>query len=99
MPDLPLPAYRDLLMALEMEFTYNFRGCTVQRGLSGRYLSQAGQPVPDRINLIHTDTPYTFTRQQELLSQFADELRIRAAEALEEEAILVAVFPIYHSGQ
>jgi hypothetical protein len=32
------------------------------------------------------------------LSQYADALRNAALEALEEEAILVAVIPLYHAG-
>jgi len=96
-PDSPLPAYQDLLERLEKEFTERFGGCTVQRGLSGNYLSQSGQLIQDRVNLIYTDTPYSFTQNLPLLSRFADELRTNAAEALEEEAILVAVMPVYHS--
>jgi len=57
---LPRAAYRDLLSALTQEFTYTFGGCTIIRGLNGSYLSQAGLPIQDRINLIYTDTPYTF---------------------------------------
>ncbi len=96
-PDLPLAAYHNLLETLEAEFTYNFGGCTVQRGLSGNYLAQSGQPTQDRVNLIYTDTPYSFTQNYLLLSRFADELRTRATNALVEEAILVAVMPVYHS--
>lgn len=97
MPDLPVAAYQNLLETLEAEFTYTFGGCTVQRRLSGNYLSQSGQPTQDRVNLIYTDTPYTFTQNHSLSSAFADELRKRAASALVEEAILVAVVQVYHS--
>jgi len=96
-PDLPIAAYQNLLETLEQEFTYTFGGCTVQRGLAGNYLSHAGQPIQDRISLIYADTPYSFAENLLLLSGFADELRTRAAEALEEKAILVAVMPVHHS--
>jgi hypothetical protein len=33
LPDVPRPAYQDLLAALEQEFTYTFGGCTTLRGL------------------------------------------------------------------
>ncbi len=53
LPDLPTPAYRNLLEAFDQEFTYAFGGCTVVRGLEGSYLSRAGVKTPDRINLTH----------------------------------------------
>ena len=96
-PDLPIAAYYRLLEQLEAEFIYNFGGCTLQRGLEGNYLSQTSEPIQDRVNLLYTDIPYSFTENLSLLSSFTDELRNRAAEALNEEAILVVVMPVYHS--
>jgi hypothetical protein len=60
--DLPKPAYQDLLVALDREFTYAFRGCSIIPGLDGSYLSLAGEQLQDRITLIYTDTPYAFKR-------------------------------------
>ncbi len=40
LPDLPKPAYENLLIALAQEFTYAFGGSTLIRGLEGSYLSQ-----------------------------------------------------------
>jgi hypothetical protein len=97
LPDVPRAAYQDLLGALEQEFTYAFGGCTTVRGLEGNYLSQLGLRMRDRINLVYTDTPFTFEENFARLSRYADELRGAAFEALEEEAVLVAVFQIYHS--
>jgi len=97
LPDLLKPSYQNLLQAFEDKFTYNFGGCTIIRGLDGSYLSKFGQPIKDRINLIYTDTPYSFQENSELLSTYTDKLRKTAFEALEEEAILVAVWQIYHS--
>lgn len=68
LPDLPRAAYQDLLGAPEREFTYAFGGCTIIRGLDGSYLSQAGLQIQDRINLIYTDTPYSFEENFETLS-------------------------------
>jgi hypothetical protein len=31
LPDVPRPAYQDLLAALEQEFTYTFGGCATVR--------------------------------------------------------------------
>ena len=97
LPDLPRAAYRNLLSALSQEFTYTFGGCTIIRGLDGSYLSQAGLPIQDRINLIYTDTPYTFQENIETISMYADKLKVAAFAALEEEAILIAVSKVYHA--
>lgn len=66
LPDLPRPAYQNLLAALGQEFTYTFGGCTTVRGLEGNYLCKLGLQIRDRINLVYTDTPFaveeTFAR-------------------------------------
>ena len=98
LPDLPKPSYQDLLQALDQEFTYAFGGCTIIHGLDGSYLSQGGAKLQDRINLIYTDTPYGFKENFDIIAKYADKLREAAFKALEEEAILVAVYPVYHSG-
>jgi hypothetical protein len=97
LPDLPSATYQDLLSALEQEFTYAFGGCTIVRGLDGSYLSQAGAQIQDRINLIYTDTPYTFEENFEVISAYADKLRDAAFTALEEETVLVAAIKVYHA--
>jgi hypothetical protein len=97
LPDLPRAAYQDLLSALTQEFTYTFGGCTIIRGLDGSYLSQAGFSIPDPINLIYTDTPYTFKEHFEIVSTYADKLSAAAFAALAEEAILVVVSQVYHA--
>lgn len=96
-PDLLEEAYQKLLEVFEQEFTYTFGGCTVSRGLSGSFQSQIGAVVPDRINLIYTDTPFSLEASLPLLSTYTDELRQSALRMLNEEAILVAVMPVYHS--
>lgn len=97
LPDLLKPSYQSLLRTLDEEFTFAFGGCTIVRGLDGSYLSNFGGKIQDRINLIYTDTPYSFHDNSDLLSAYTDELKKAALEALEEEAILIAVWQIYHS--
>lgn len=97
-PDLIKPSYQNLLQTLNKEFAYTFGGCTIVRGLDGSYLSNFGQIIPDRINLIYTDTPFSLHENQDLVSTYTDEIKNTAFEALQEEAILVAVWQIYHSG-
>jgi hypothetical protein len=68
LPDLPRVAYYNLLDELTQEFTYAFGGCTIIHGLDGSYLSEAGSPIQDRINLVYTDTPYAFVENFETIS-------------------------------
>lgn len=96
-PDQPVSAYQELLRTIVNEFTVSFGGCTVKHGLDGYYLSKFGQTIPDRISIVYTDTPFDFQRNIDALSRYADKLRENAFEALREEAILVAVLPVYHS--
>ena len=79
LPDLPSGSYRDLLLALEDEFTYAFGGCTILRGIHGNYLSQAGLKIQDRINLIYSDLPLALSNNFESVARYADELRAEAA--------------------
>lgn len=97
LPDLPNQAYRDLLDTLDREFTYAFGGCTILCGLAGSYLSQHGVIIKDQINLIWTDTPLLFSEDFDRISRYADRLRDVAFSALEEEAVLLVVFPVFHS--
>ena len=97
LPELPRAIYQDLLAALTREFTYTFGGCTIIRGLDGSYLSRAGQHVQDRINLVYIDTPYSFERNFEIISNYADKLKAAVLAALQEDAILVAAMKTYHT--
>jgi hypothetical protein len=97
LPDLPRSAYQDLLISLDREFTHAFGGCTIIRGLAGSYLSRHGQILNDRINLVVTDTPLIFRQDAESISHYADHLRQAAFIALDEEAVLVVAYPVYHS--
>jgi hypothetical protein len=97
LPDTPREAYRDLLAVFEQEFTYTFGGCTLLRGLEGNYLSQAGFPIRDRINLLYADMLQPFETNFATVSRYADALRDIAFAALQEEAVLIAVYKVYHS--
>ena len=96
-PDLFGSQYQELLKILEREFTYTFGGCTINRELSGSFQSRTGLPVPDRISLIYTDTAFDLEESLPLISVYMDDLRQSAFRMLNEEAILVAGLPVYHS--
>ena len=97
LPDLLDPAYQNLLLALENEFTYNFGGCTVVRGLDGSYLSKSAVKISDRVTIIYTDSSYSFQDHIETLSSYSDKIRAFAFDALGEETILVVAFEVFHS--
>ncbi len=96
-PDSPGSKYQEFLKNLEREFTHTFGGCTVLRVIDGSYLSKKGLLLNDRINLIYTDTPYTFRDNFAILSRYGEALRLAVYQALEEETVLVAMFGVYHA--
>ena len=97
LPDLQTPSYRNLLETLEREFTYTFGGCTIIPGLDGTYLSQAGLSMHDKVNIIFTDLPLNLDNNLDRLSRYTDHLSRAAFDALEEEAVLVTAFRVYHA--
>jgi hypothetical protein len=99
LPDLPKQSYQGLLVAFDQEFTYTFGGCTIVRGLDGSYLSRVGSKMQDKINTVYTDIPLALAENFERVSRYADNLTKAAYEALEEEAILVVAFNVYHAEQ
>jgi hypothetical protein len=96
LPDLPKPSYQELLETLDREFTHTFGGSTIIRGLEGSYLSQLGTKMQDRISLIYTDVAVDFDRNFGRISAYADRVKDSVVEALEEEAVLIAVLKVYH---
>ena len=65
--------------------------------MDGYYLSKYGHPIADRIVVVYSDTPFDFQENIKVLERYADNLRKYAFEALDEEEILLAVWPVYHS--
>jgi hypothetical protein len=96
LPDVSRPAYQDLLGELEQEFTYAFGGSTTVRGLEGNYLSRLGSLVRDRVNPVYTDTPFATEAHFAQVARYSSGLRDAALAALEEEAVLVVVYKVYH---
>jgi hypothetical protein len=95
-PDLPDPIYSRLLEELGDELSYAFGGCTVSRS-SGKYRSTSGAILPDKINILFTDTPFRWVQDGDTIERYAQELKRVVQNALEEEeAILIAVHPVFH---
>jgi hypothetical protein len=96
-PDLPDPIYFNLLERLGDELSYAFGGCTVVPA-SGKYRSESGLILPDKINILFTDTSFDWAKDQEVIGRYAAELQDAISRALEnEEAILVAAYEVRHS--
>jgi hypothetical protein len=96
LPDLPRPAYRRLLERLDSEFAHTFGGCTTLRGLDASYLSRKGLSISDRINLIYTDAPLSIRENFTQFSKYGETLHLAVHDTLEEEAVLVVMFSVYH---
>jgi len=65
--------------------------------LHGSYVSDAGFQLYDRVNLIYTDASIRFDPNVAALARFTDKLQQAAFDALEEEAILVITFKVFHA--
>jgi hypothetical protein len=99
LPDLPSPEYEALLKLFASEFTSAFGGCSTVRGIEGSYLSEAGVPIGDKINLIYSDTPLMLSTDSNRVAAYVTEVKRAAMGALvEEEEILVSVEQVYHAG-
>ena len=95
-PDLPDPVYGRILEQFGDELSYAFGGCTITPS-SGKYHSASGLILPDKINILFTDTPFEWEKDRAVLTQYAGELHDVIRRALEgEEAVLITVHPIYH---
>jgi hypothetical protein len=97
LPDLPSSEYQKLLRSFEEEFTYAFGGCSIVRGLEGSYLSEVGDRIPDRINLIYSDMPLSLSTNFDTVAGYVGKLKGAAIEALAEEAVLISVAKVYHA--
>ncbi|HJX90610.1 MAG TPA: hypothetical protein VJ372_08945 [Pyrinomonadaceae bacterium] len=93
----PSSEYQNLLQSFEEEFTYAFGGASIVRGLEGSYLSESGERIPDRINLLYSDAPLALSMNFEKVAAYVGELKRTAMEALPEEAVLISVEQIYHA--
>jgi len=96
-PDLPEPIYNRLLDELGDELSYAFGGCTVISS-AGKYRSDNGRIIADKINLLFTDAPFLWNEDRAVIERYAEEIRDSVQNALKnEEAILITVYPICHT--
>ena len=60
-PDLPDPVYAGILEELGNELTYAYGGCTIL-ATSGKYRSSSGLILPDKVQLLFSDTPFVWSK-------------------------------------
>lgn len=97
LPDHLSLASQELLIVFNREFTHTFGGATLWRGLDGSYRAQNGRTVRDRINLLYSDTPFSFDENADEVCAYMAKLRQAVFDALQEEAVLVVALPVYHA--
>lgn len=96
-PDLPNPAYQQLLRELANELTYTFGGCTISSN-RGQYLSALGMIIPDPVHILFTDTALRLEQDRQALARYLREVKDSVVEALSsEEAVLITAYPVYHA--
>jgi hypothetical protein len=96
-PDFPDPAYGNIVEQLGNELTYAFGGCTIIQP-TGKYRSSDGLILPDKIQLLFSDTAFSWMHDRLLLDLYAERIQIVVKRALsQEESVLVVVYPVYHA--
>ena len=95
-PDVQDPAYDRVLEVLGDELTYSFGGCTVISS-AGKYRTEDGAIIPDKIHILFSDTAFLWARDRLLIESYVARARAVVRRALSrEESILVVVFPVFH---
>ena len=96
-PNLPDPIYGNILEQLGNELTYSYGGSTTI-ATSGKYRSSDGLILPDKVNLLFSDTPFLWEQDRLLVELYVERIRRVVKRALaQEETVLVAVYPVYHA--
>ncbi|MEW6130824.1 MAG: hypothetical protein AB1757_27590 [Acidobacteriota bacterium] len=97
-PDLPDPAYARILEELGDELSYAFGGCTAISS-AGKYRSDSGVILPDKINILFTDTPFDWDKDQVIIEQYAEELCDVVQQALHKKRCLSRRINFFMSGK
>ena len=96
-PDLPGPIYGSILEELGNELTFAYGGCT-SISTSGKFRLSNGVILPDKVNLLFSDTPFLWERDRLVVEYHAERIRRVVRRALvQEESVMVAAYPVYHA--
>ena len=78
------------------EFLRNFGGCSINVRIEGWYESLDGAAVRDQITVIYSDTPLLNKRREQLVRLYGESLKLFLTFELNQEDVLVAVWPLDH---
>jgi len=95
-------AYQDTLSWLIREFTELRGGCTVLENTGVYYLSESNHIIDDRVSIVYCDFPMNWNKRAERkdVLQYCAGLQTFLLENLwDEEAILIAAYPVSHTQQ
>ena len=96
-PDLPDPFYGSILEELGNELAFAYGGCSIV-STNGKFRSYDGVILPDKVNLLFSDTPFLWERDRLVVEYHAERIRRAVKKALvKEESVLVAAYPVYHT--
>jgi hypothetical protein len=65
------------------------QGCREYRSFDGFIIS-------DKINILFSDAPLLWERDRLALGQYIDWMKHAAERTLEEEVVLISVYPVFH---
>jgi hypothetical protein len=64
---------------------------------SGKFRSASGLILPDKINILFTDTPFEWEKDRAVIEKYTEELQDVIQQTLRnEEAILITLHPVFH---
>jgi hypothetical protein len=95
-PDSPNPSNSQLINQFENEMAYTFGGCSVIQGMKGLYKSREGSLIQDRVHLLFTDVELKLGTDRPAIDLYIVTLTRIMFEALQEEKVLIAVYPVFH---
>lgn len=95
------PAYHDSLTWVIREFTQVHGGCTVNENVGAYYLSQAGDVIDDRVDVVYSDFSLDWNNRNERAEalDYCVKLKRFLLKNLLEEKILISAYPVSHVGR
>ena len=89
-------AYEEAKNWVVAEFLRNFGGCSINEPIEGWYESLDGSAIRDEVTIIYSDTPLLDKRRERLVRLYGQSLKLFLAFELNQEDVLVAVWPLDH---
>jgi len=92
------PAYQDSLTWVIKELTRIYGGCTINENVSGYYLSQSGEVLDDRVDVVYSDLSLNWNKLADRVEALGYCLKLKRflIENLSEEEVLISAYPVSH---